>query len=356
MEEFVNTTCPSCGGKARRETDTMDTFVDSTWYYLRYLTPDNQTEPFGRDAAFEWIPVQMYIGGIEHAIAHLLYSRFLARVLADMDLLPVREPFTNLFTQGMICKDGAKMSKSKGNTVSADELIARVGTDTVRLSTLFVGPPEKDVEWKDKGVEGSSRFINRLWRVVARIAEAGGEQGLPAWADLGTAEQDLLRKAHWTIKKATEDVGHRFHFNTAISAAMELVNEMYRAWPESGGEQPGGAMLRVQRFAAEVALNMLAPMIPYVCEEMWSRLGNKPSIFDIPFPEWDAEILKTDLVTVVVQINGKVRANIEMPAGASQQEAENLARQDETVLKWIADKDIKKVVHVRDKLISFVTS
>jgi leucyl-tRNA synthetase len=191
---------------------------------------------------------------------------------------------------------------------------------------------------------------------VERIAEAGGEQGIPAWTELGAREQDLLRKAHWTIKKATEDVGHRFHFNTAISAAMELVNEMYRAWPEAGGERPAQAMLGVQRFCAEVALNMLAPMIPYVCEEMWSSLGNDPSIFDIPFPEWDAEILKTDLVTVVVQINGKVRANIDMPAGAAQQEVEDLARKDEAVLKWIAGKEIKKVVHVKDKLISFVTS
>ncbi len=356
MEEFVNTTCPSCGGEARRETDTMDTFVDSTWYYLRYLTPHDESRPFGREEAFEWIPVEMYIGGIEHAIAHLLYSRFLARVLADMDLLPVREPFTNLFTQGMICKDGAKMSKSKGNTVSADELIDRVGTDTVRLSTLFVGPPEKDVEWKDKGVEGSSRFINRLWRVVERLAEVGSEHGLPEWTDLSEEERSLLRKAHWTIKKASEDVGHRFHFNTAISAAMELVNEMYRAWPETSNESPGQAMLRIMRFAAEAALNMLAPMIPYVCEEMWSRLGNDPSIFDIPFPEWDDEILKTDLVTVVVQINGKVRANIEMPAGSTQQEVEDLARQDQTVQRWIAGKEIKKAVHVRDKLISFVTS
>jgi leucyl-tRNA synthetase len=255
----------------------------------------------------------------------------------------------------MICKDGAKMSKSKGNTVSADDLIARVGTDTVRLSTLFVGPPEKDVEWKDKGVEGSSRFINRIWRMVEKIAEAGSERGLPDWNELSGEEQKLLRKAHWTIKKASEDVGHRFHFNTAISAAMELVNDMYRAWPEAG-DVPPATTLRVLRYAAEAALNMMAPMIPYVCEEMWDRLGNEPSIFDIPFPEWNDQILKTDLVTVVVQIDGKVRANIEMPAGAEQHEVEAIAMQDETVRKWTAGKEIKKAVHVRDKLISFVTS
>jgi leucyl-tRNA synthetase len=356
VKDFVETTCPGCGEPARRETDTMDTFVDSTWYYLRYLTPHDETQPFRKEEAFEWLPVDMYIGGVEHAVMHLLYSRFVARVLADMKLIPVREPFAELFTQGMICKDGAKMSKSKGNTVSADELIERVGTDTVRLSTLFVGPPEKDVEWKNKGVEGSARFINRLWRIVGRIAAEEVEPGLPAWADLGDEEQTLLRKSHWAVKKASDDLRKRFHFNTAISAVMELVNEMYRAWPETEPSPPAGPMMRVLKFSAETSLQVLAPMIPYICEEMWSKLGNDPSLFDIPFPEWDENILKTDLVTVVVQVNGKVRANIQVPTGSNQQEVEELAKQDGSVQKWIADKSIRKSIYVKDKLISFVVS
>jgi leucyl-tRNA synthetase len=354
VKEFVETTCPKCGGPARRETDTMDTFVDSTWYYLRYLTPHSDTEPFGKDEAFEWLPVDMYIGGVEHAVMHLLYSRFVAKVLADMELIPVREPFADLFTQGMICKDGAKMSKSKGNVVSADELIDRAGTDTVRLSTLFVGPPEKDVEWKNKGVEGSSRFINRVWRMVGRLAEAGVAPELPGWGDLSDDERTLLRKSHWAIKKACEDIGRRFHFNTAISAVMELVNEMYRAWPETGEAVPADSTMRVLRFSAETALHMLAPMAPYVCEEMWSMLGNSPSLFDIPFPQWDESILKTDLVTVVVQVNGRVRANIQVPAGSTQQEVEALAKQDPSVQKWTTAKAIRKSVYIKDRLISFV--
>jgi leucyl-tRNA synthetase len=359
MKDFVETSCPECGGPARRETDTMDTFVDSTWYYLRYLTPHDDERPFGREEAFEWLPVDMYIGGIEHAILHLLYSRFVGKVLADMDLIPCREPLPRLFTQGMICKDGAKMSKSKGNVVSADELIERVGTDTVRLSTLFVGPPEKDVEWVNRGVEGASRFIHRLWRIVERISSSSSKPGEPAGPDpesLDESDRALLRKAHWGIKKVMEDVGHRFHFNTAISAVMELVNEMYRCWPEGVEAKPAEATLAVLRFSAETSIHLLAPMIPYVCEEMWSMLGHSESIFDLPFPEWDPDILKTEMVTVVVQVNGKVRANIQAPAGGGQKEVEDLARRDPSVEKWIEGKTIRKTVYVSDKLISFVVS
>lgn len=356
VKEFVETSCPQCGGAARRETDTMDTFVDSTWYYLRYLTPHKEDQPFGIKQAHEWLPVDMYIGGVEHAILHLLYSRFVARVLADMGLIACREPFESLFTQGMICKDGAKMSKSKGNTVSADALIEKVGTDTVRLSTLFVGPPEKDVEWRNKGVEGAVRFINRLWRIVDRVSKLRTRPGLPDPENLSGDELGLLRKSHWATKKVLEDIGGRFHFNTAISAVMELVNEMYRYWPETE-EKPlreGGA--DVLKQCAETAVNLLAPMIPYVCEEMWTLLGHKPSIFEVPFPEWSEEILKTDLVTVVVQINGKVRANIRVPAGADKQEVEKLAKQDASAGKWLESKSIRKSIYVEDKLISFVVS
>jgi leucyl-tRNA synthetase len=293
---------------------------------------------------------------VEHAILHLLYSRFVARVLADMGLIACREPFESLFTQGMICKDGAKMSKSKGNTVSADDLIERVGTDAVRLSTLFVGPPEKDVEWRNKGVEGAVRFINRLWRMVERLAALRTDPGPPDPAALSDENVALLRKSHWATRKVLEDIGKRFHFNTAISAVMELVNEMYRYWPEAEDSTPSEDTAKVLKTCAETAVNLLAPIIPYVCEEMWTRLGHKPSIFDIPFPEWSKEILKTDLVTVVVQVNGKVRANIEVPAGAAKEEVEKLAKQDAAANKWLKEKAIRKSVYIQDKLISFVVS
>jgi leucyl-tRNA synthetase len=356
MKDFVETSCPSCGGPARRETDTMDTFVDSTWYYLRYLTPHDTERPFSKEEAFRWLPVDMYIGGIEHAILHLMYSRFIGRVLADMELIPSREPLPQLFTQGMICKDGAKMSKSKGNSVSADELIARFGTDTVRLSTLFVGPPEKDVEWVNRGVEGASRFIHRLWRMVDRVAALGSKQDLPDPDRLGEEDRDLLRKAHWATKKVRDDIGSRFHFNTAISAVMELVNDMYKRWPEADEAPPPEPAQAVLLNSAETAIHLLAPMIPYVCEEMWGILGYDGSIFDQPFPEWDPAILKTEMVTVVVQVNGKVRANIQAPAGASQEDVEDLAKQDPSVQKWIQGKSISKAIYVNDKIMSFVVS
>jgi leucyl-tRNA synthetase len=354
VPEFVRTKCPACGGAARRETDTMDTFVDSTWYYLRYLTPHNTERPFGIKEAAEWLPVDMYIGGVEHAILHLLYSRFVARVLSDMGFISTREPFENLFTQGMICKDGAKMSKSKGNTVSADVLIERVGTDAVRLSTLFVGPPERDVEWKNKGVEGAVRFIHRLWRMVAGV---GGFRDEPGPVDAGSLEGDelaLLRKAHWAAKKVAEDVGGRFHFNTAVSAVMELVNDMYRYWPEAAEQAPSADGRRVLRVCAERAVNLLAPMIPHVCEEMWTMLGHRPSVFEVPFPAWDEEILRTDLVTVVVQINGKLRANIKAPAGSSESEVAALAREDASVGRWLEGKSIRRSIYIKDRLINFV--
>ncbi len=360
VKEFVETTCPECGGPARRETDTMDTFVDSAWYYLRYLTPDDDTRPFSKEKAFEWLPVDMYIGGVEHAVMHLLYSRFVAKVLADMELVPCREPFLALFTQGMVCKDGAKMSKSKGNTISADDLISRHGTDTVRLSTLFAGPPEKDVEWADRGVEGASRFIGRVWRMVDRISSLGVPAAESAGqvdpGSLGDEDLAVVRKAHWAVKKVREDIGSRFHFNTAISAVMELVNEMYKRWPETDAGSPGGETQRVLRESTEFAIHVLAPMIPYVCEEMWNMLGHQGSVFDAPFPEWDPAILKTDTVTVVVQINGKVRANIKVPADSNQQQVEEIARQDDSARKWLEGKKIRKTVFVKQKLISFVVS
>lgn len=354
MKEFVETKCPKCGGAAKRETDTMDTFVDSTWYYLRYLNPHDRQKPFGREEVNEWLPVDMYIGGIEHAIAHLLYSRFVAKVLADIDLIPFREPLPVLFTQGMICKDGAKMSKSKGNIVSADDLIEKFGTDAVRISTLFMGPPEKDVEWANRGVEGAFRFIGRIWRMVERISkERPTARTTPG--DLNDDEMALLRKTHWMIKKVREDVARRFHFNTAISAIMELVNDMYKLWPEAASA-PRPETLGILKEAAEKAIHMLAPMAPHACEEMWQILGHKESIFSVEFPGWDEEILKAATLNIVVQINGKVRATIAVPSGSDQEAVEVLAKEHPAVKKWLEGKSIEKSFYVKDRLISFVVS
>ncbi len=354
LEEFVNTTCPRCKGRARRETDTMDTFVDSTWYYLRYLSPHDDKQPFSPESARQWLPVDMYIGGIEHAIAHLLYSRFVAKVLADMDLIPHREPLPVLFTQGMICKDGAKMSKSKGNVVSADDLIERFGSDAVRVYVLFMGPPEKDVEWSDRGVEGAQRFLNRLWKIVNRIAKAGNGASY-CLDDLTQPEKSVLRKSHMTVAKVWEDITRDFHFNTAISAIMELVNEMYKLWPE-GEEKPRPQAIGVLRNAAESALNMLAPIAPHISEELWHILGKDGSIFDVPFPKWDPMLLQTEMVNVAVQINGKVRATVSVPRDASDQQAFTIARSDPSVSKWLQGKAIKKAIYVNNRIISFVVS
>jgi len=356
VKEFVETRCPTCGGPARRETDTMDTFVDSTWYFLRYLAPNDATQPFSTEEADYWLPIDMYIGGIEHAVLHLLYSRFVAKVLADVGVLSVREPFLHLFTQGMICKDGAKMSKSKGNTVSADDLIARFGTDTVRLSTLFLGPPEKDVEWINKGVEGSARFIARLWRIVDTISHYDVASAPIDPASLPEDDLSLLRKSHWAIKKVKEDVGVRFHFNTAISAVMELVNDMYARMPEGIDTAPSESTQRVLRFAAEAALHSLAPMVPHICEELWESLGHGESIFELPFPEHDENVLKTETVTLVIQVNGKMRATIEVPAGLSQPDTETIVRSHPAVSKWLADKTVRKVFYVKDRLVNLVVS
>lgn len=356
LSDFVQTTCPGCGGPARRETDTMDTFVDSTWYYLRYLNPVEDGQPWNPAEANYWVPVDMYIGGIEHAILHLLYSRFVARVFADLGYLKTREPFANLFTQGMICKDGAKMSKSKGNAIPADDLIQRFGTDTVRLYTLFVGPPEKDVDWIDRGVEGCSRFINRLWRIVEMVSGLDIAEELPRKDELSGQELALLRKSHWAIKKVKEDIESKFHFNTAISAVMELVNDMYRLLSDRRAEELAETSKSVLRFASEASVQMISAMTPHVCEEMWQKLGHSTTLLYTPFPEHDEELLKTETVNLVVQVNGKFRGNVCVPAGASQEEAEKAVRDQESIAKWLEGKTVRKAVFVKDRLINFVVS
>ncbi|MEK6732567.1 MAG: class I tRNA ligase family protein, partial [Candidatus Omnitrophota bacterium] len=285
IKEFVNTKCPKCNSPAKREIDTMDTFVDSSWYFLRYLSPKDDKRPFNKELVNKWLPVDQYIGGVEHAILHLLYSRFVVKVLYDMGYIGFKEPFGKLFTQGMITKNNIKMSKSRDNVVSSDDLIDRYGADTVRLYTLFIGPPEKDAEWNDKGVEGAWRFLNRVWRLVE------GSRNLQVAEDISQAKacgyySQLRQKTHATIKKVTEDMEGDFHFNTAISSIMELVNEIYdyiSLQPPAHAPYPSEASGSGSSLELKEAINtvviLLAPFVPHIAEEMWERLGNKESVF-----------------------------------------------------------------------------
>jgi leucyl-tRNA synthetase len=344
VEGFVNTKCPKCGDKARREIDTMDTFVDSSWYYLRYISPDDNSRPFDAGDVNQWLPVDQYIGGIEHAILHLLYSRFITKVFCDMGFISFDEPFKNLFTQGMIVKDGAKMSKSKGNVVSPDELINKYGADTVRLYTLFIGPPKKDAEWSDRGVEGAYRFLGRVWRLVEKVKIAS-----PAKAKQEPPRNDkLTRKMHQTIKKVTEDIDREFHFNTAISAVMELVNETYGVIGQDGKTDASAAE------AIKTTVILLAPFVPHICEEMWEKMGNKPTIFKVKWPEYDPALIKTDTVTMPVQINGKMRSRVEVESGIGDEDLKKILLADEKVAKWIEGKPVKKFIIIPNRLTNII--
>ncbi|KPK41804.1 MAG: leucine--tRNA ligase [Omnitrophica WOR_2 bacterium SM23_29] len=348
IPKFLNTTCPKCKGKAIRETDTMDTFVDSGWYYLRYLSPKDDKHAFNSEIVNRWIPVDQYIGGVEHAIMHLLYSRFITKVFYDLALVKFKEPFKRLFTQGMIIKDGAKMSKSKGNVVSPDELIAKYGADTVRLYTLFIGPPEKDAEWNDRGVEGAWRFLNRVWRLVNVIIElrpkASHAEKIEAISD-----SNLRRKTHSTIKKVTEDMEGDFHFNTAISSIMELVNEIYLALAEKAK-----ASLAIIEEAVKTVVILLAPFSPHICEEMWYLLGNKPSIFDLSWPKYDESALEVEEITMVVQINGKVRSKVLVASDCGEEELKKVVLENSRVKDWVANKPIKNFIVVPNRLVNIV--
>jgi leucyl-tRNA synthetase len=331
-EEWVATKCPSCGGAARRETDTMDTFVDSSWYFIRYCDPHNSAEPWSREIADHWMPVDQYIGGIEHAILHLMYARFFTKALADMGLLGFREPFSRLFTQGMIYYHGAKMSKSKGNVVAPDAMIKRYGADAVRLNILFMGPADQDAEWQDSGVEGTSRFLGRLWRTVLEATDK------PRSSEL----TPLVRKAHQTIAKVTDDVDRRFVFNTPIAAVMELVNEINRA-----PEDPGA------RFAAETAVSLIQPYAPHIAEELWQRLGHE-RLWIEPWPAYDSSLLEQESFELVVQVNGKVRDRIEASVAASEQELIELARSSSRVAPHLEGKAVRKTIVVPRKLVNLV--
>jgi len=347
--EFTETTCPSCGKEAARETDTMDTFVESSWYFARFACADASLTPLASEQTRYWLPVDQYIGGVEHAILHLLYSRFFVKVLRDLGYLEIDEPFENLLTQGMVIKDGAKMSKSKGNVVDPDDLIKQYGADTVRLFSLFAAPPEKDLEWNAQGVEGSSRFLNRVYRFVSvyserRICEDNTEAKTPA---------DILlnRKMHQTIKKVTHDIETNFHFNTAISAIMELFNTLSSVHgvdtENSAGDETVGQTLKTM-------LVLLFPMVPHFCSEMWHILNFQGRPEDSAWPDYDEQAAQEELLTIVLQVNGKVRSRIQVGGDIDDATLEQRALGDENVLRFIDGKPVKKIIVIKKKLVNIV--
>jgi leucyl-tRNA synthetase len=358
VAEFVKTVCPSCGGPAERDTDTMDTFVDSSWYFLRYLSPRDERRAFDPELANRWLPVDQYIGGIEHAILHLMYSRFIVKFLHDEGLLAFDEPFGSLFTQGMIYRNGAKMSKSKGNVVSPAPLIDAYGADTVRIYTLFIGPPEKDAEWNDRAVEGAHRFVNRVWRLYTNHRElldsgAAADDRVDAEAldEAGTA---LYRAVQVASKRVRDDVFERgFQFNTAISALMELTNELYLYVERNERFRSGdGAAARLFRNAVRRLVLLLAPMAPHLCEELWELFGNDGSIFRQGLPEPDARYLKAETYTLVLQVNGKIRSKVEVEKDAPRETLEKLALEDEKIKRILAGGTVIKTIVVPGKLVN----
>ena len=360
IPEFVNTTCPDCGGPARRETDTMDTFVDSSWYFFRFCDPKNSNLPFDPDKVGYWGPVDFYIGGIEHAILHLIYSRFFSRVFRDLGLTAIDEPFTRLLTQGMVLKNGQVMSKSKGNVVDPDDMIQKFGADALRLYVTFVAPPEKEIEWTDAGLEGSFRFLARVWRLVDQLAEMIGGDGIPAAAtlELDDDERALRRKTHETVRRVSQDLDPRVHLNTAVSALMELVNELYAFCNRSGCIRVGRDLddpatvgvvertgtLAVIKEAVEALILMLSPFTPHMAEELWERLGHKGGVVAAGWPVFDEAVARAAEMVVPVQVNGKVRARLAVPAESSDEELKTRALADPAVVKHVEGKTVRKVV------------
>lgn len=348
VPEFVNTTCPKCGGRARRETDTMDTFICSSWYFLRYTDPNNDKEAWDIEKARYWMPVDQYIGGIEHAVLHLLYSRFFTKVFYDMGLVEVVEPFQNLLTQGMIYKDGAKMSKSRGNVVSPEDMVEKYGADATRLFILFTAPPEKDLEWSDRGVQGAYRFIKRLFALAARCAEETTTSGSVDESSLDSDGQELLARLHRTIRNVTHDIEKDFGFNTAISFIMELVNELEDYLKKDDYDR------QLFRSVIEKTVLLLAPYVPHVTEEIWQMLGNSGSLHEQPWPEYDEKYLKTDTVVLVIQVNGKVRDRIEVERGIGEDRAFEAALASEKVARHVEGRQVIKKIFVPDKLLNIV--
>ncbi|RNC70101.1 MAG: leucine--tRNA ligase [Desulfuromonadales bacterium] len=349
LDSFFNVSCPQCGQMARRETDTMDTFVQSSWYFLRYCCPDFTSGPIDRARAEYWMSVDQYIGGIEHAVLHLLYARFFTKALRDLGYVNVEEPFTNLLTQGMVIKDGAKMSKSKGNVVDPDALINRYGADTARLFSLFAAPPEKDLDWSDQGVEGSYRFLNRVWRLVCDALPFVGTAGVVDSASLSDAARGLRRVVHKTIKKVTDDIDERFHFNTAIAAVMELVNAIYAFEPKNAPENAA-----VLKEAVESVVLMLSPFVPHVTEELWEALGHQGGVEDASWPTYDPEAAVDEELLVVVQVNGKLRGKVTVAADATEAQVKELAFADDRVKSWLEGKQVRKAIYVPGKLLNIV--
>ena len=378
-QSFIGVDCPTCGKPARRETDTFDTFVESSWYFARYACPQHDTAPLDRDAVNYWLPVDQYIGGIEHAVMHLLYARFFTKVLRDLGLLDVDEPFTNLLTQGMVCKETQrcsehgwlypeqvtegkcstcgrtveagrteKMSKSKKNVIDPNQLIDTYGADTARLFSLFAAPPEKDLEWNEQGVEGCARFLGRVWRAVSDSLDDLKQAGSIS-EPLSEASMELRRKTHQTIKKVTEDIDGRFHFNTAIAAVMELVNAIY-ALPDRRQEAT------VLKEALEAVVRLLNPFVPHICEELWQALGHQQSVEVSGWPNWNEEALKSDIINLVVQVNGKMRGKIQVATIAEQAQIEQEALNEANVKRYIEGKQVRKIIVVAGRLVNVVVS
>ncbi len=372
VPEFVNVRCPKCGGPARRETDTMDTFVDSSWYFYRFADPKNDRLPFEPKVVNYWLPVDFYSGGVEHAILHLIYSRFFARVFRDLGMVDHSEPFTQLLTQGMVLKDGAVMSKSKGNVVDPDTMLQKFGADALRLYVMFVAPPEKEVEWTDAGLEGSYRFLARVWRLVDHWAETVGGSGIgtpDACDDLSASERALRRKTHDTIRRVTADIEQRQVFNTAVSAMMELVNELYAfsegtitGGPghrpeedvEHAGEVERQETICVVRESIEVLVKMLSPFAPHTAEELWEVLGNETDLQRATWPVFNADVAREEEIVIPVQVNGKVRSRLTVPAATVEAELERLALADPSVQAHTKGKTVKKVVVAKGRLVSVV--
>lgn len=348
--DFVNTTCPGCGGPAQRETDTMDTFMCSSWYYYRYTSPRDTEEAWDKAKADNWLPVDQYIGGVEHAILHLLYSRFFTKVLYDLKLISNQEPFTNLLTQGMVLKDGTKMSKSKGNVVSPEDIIARYGADTARLFILFAAPPERDLEWSDQAVEGCFRFLNRVWRLVAPLEDILRNAKVKPAANPVGVNREMRRVTHSTIKKVTEDIGNRFNFNTAVSAIMELVNALYQ-YKEVLETDRDPAVLQE---AVDALLLLLAPFAPHITEEVWEATGHAGSIHQQPWPVYNPEAIVEAEITIVVQINGRVRDRLLVPAGMTAGELQERVMKEPKVLELTEGMKIVKIIPVPGKLVNIV--
>ena len=349
---FVHATCPKCGGAAKRETDTMDTFVCSSWYFLRYCSPWSESAAFTRDSVDYWMSVDQYIGGVEHAILHLMYARFFTKVLYDLNLVGVREPFANLLTQGMVLKDGTKMSKSKGNVVSPEDIIAKYGADTARLFILFAAPPERDLEWSNQGVEGCYRFLNRVWRLVhSYIDQIKNVRGGIYPERLTGEDKEVRRATHQTIKKVTEDVATRFNFNTAISAIMELVNALYHYRDDINAEEQNMAVVKE---AISSLILLLAPFAPHVAEELWEATGKTESVHLQIWPTYDHQALTHDEVEIVIQVNGKIKDRLQIPAGLSREEVEAQVLGQERVKAFVGDGKIRKVITVPGKLVNIV--